>query len=109
MMMALVLVGDDELPERPPEPTKSYEQAPRQRVGPLCLEAIDYCRNVLFQRWVAQEVGDTASEALAKAYILYTCCIESRKELDTSPEAKLAFVNLVRIPFIHWQQGLQGE
>lgn len=94
----------------PPQPTKASDpmpQAPRPRNGPFCIEAIDMCRNPMFQRFVNQQEGVDASEAGAKDFILHTCEIESRKELDTNEEAKLAFVSLVRVPFMQWMRELQ--
>lgn len=95
----------------PPEGTKaSPGTEPKARNGPLCIEAIDYCRNVMFQRWVSQTEQVEATEANAKEFILATCGVDTRKKLDTDEEAKLAFINLVRVAFLHWQQELRdGE
>lgn len=94
----------------PPEGTKASDPVPKARNGPLCIEAIDYCRNTLFQRWVQQEHGMDADEANAKDFILHTCEVDTRKALDTDPDAGAAFINLVRVPFIHWQQEMRdGE
>lgn len=95
----------------PPEPTKaSPGTKPKGPNGPLCIEAIDLCRMPNFQRWVAQQIGDEASDANAKEYIIQVCGLKkSRKEIDQSEEAKLAFINFVRVPFLHWEQDLRDE
>lgn len=99
-----------------PEGTKlsddaAQRQTGRVKTGPYCIEAIDLCRTPLFQRWVAfREGGGTeVSEAIAKEFILAECGIDSRKALDTDEEAKLAFVGLVRVPFMHWRRNLGGD
>lgn len=82
-----------------PAPTKS-------KVGSYCIEAIDLCRTPLFQQWVSfREGGGTeVSEAIAKEFILAECGIDSRKALDTDEEAKLLFINNIRVPFMYWKR-----
>lgn len=108
----------------PPEGTKASPGTERKHrfPGPLCIEAAGYCRNEQFQHWVIMEGYDEdrlktdpvihalSDEELAKQFILDTCGVSSRKELDTVPEAGLSFVNLIRIPFIHWERARrEGE
>lgn len=96
----------------PPEPTKASDPTPVRKggyTGPYCREAIDYCRNVMFQRYVSQAIECDATEAAAREFILSACEVSSRKDIDTSPEAQALFVQLVRVPFMHWRQDLAGE
>lgn len=104
VMMALVLIGDDEQPLPPPEPTK-HHVAPARRagrtVGPYCMEAIELCRNERFRAWASSECGITIdSEDRAKQFICDACGIASRTELDVDEEAKEAFIREIRVPFM---------
>ena len=104
-MLACVEIGDDEKPVPPPEPTKLADPQPKHKVGPYCMEAIELCRNEWFKRWVGIEYGGVPmTEQHTKQIIYDLCAITSRKELDTNPEAQLAFVNLIRLPFMQWMR-----
>lgn len=97
-MAVLVEIGDDEMPVQP-APKKDQR-------GPLCREACDYCAMPDFQRW-AHEAADfqgEPSEESAKDAILGWIGIESRRELDESPQAGRLFVERVRLPFMKWQR-----
>jgi hypothetical protein len=95
-MAVLVEIGDDE---------QAVQPAPRKDTrGPLCKEACDYCALPDFQRWaVIPTRGGVACEDHAKRFILETCGVTSRKELDTDKRAGELFVRLVRIPFFAWK------
>lgn len=108
-MAVLVEIGDDEQPVEQPEPK-------RAAVGPLCMLAVQWCKSPLFMSWIRQ-VYDRAmggngtgfgdikpehvggAEGYARHAILVLCGIESRKELDTDPEAAERFHRLIRGPF----------
>lgn len=116
VMLAIVEIGEQEEPVPPPAPVKSAE--PRKRTGPMCLEAVSYCESAAFQHWVAEQMDEGqlkgaylnySGEALAKVFILDECGVISRKELDTHEEAKLAFINLIRMPFMRWMREQQGD
>jgi hypothetical protein len=77
-------------------------------IGDNGLLAVRWCKDAEFQRWIADQWGDSrpASEADAKAHILHMCGLvekhgqaASRKHLDTDPEAAAAFHEHIRIPF----------
>lgn len=90
-MAVLVQIGDDEQPV----------QAPRKDTrGPLCKEACDYVESADFKKWVESCGGEFGP----LTFILRTCDIESRKELDENPIKGTAFKQLIRIPFFVWQR-----
>lgn len=82
----------------------------------LCIMACVFCRDPAFQHWAAslynaeQEFmyGSAANklkpEAAAKAFILTTCQISSRNELDTNPEAAQRFHDHIRKPYLTWRE-----
>lgn len=112
-MAALVQVGDDEQPV-PPETGNSVSAKPREPLGDLCWRAVQWCRDpefavfihgVFYKLWptglpgtpVVKE-GDSA-EPFCKFAVQQICGIESRKELDTNPEARRLFNEHIRGPF----------
>lgn len=95
----LVEIGDDEMPVQP-RPRKDTR-------GPLCREACDYCRLPEFWAWVTESCegyGPVNCEDAARQWVLDTCQITTRKELDTDSEAAADFLKFVRVPFIRWQR-----
>jgi hypothetical protein len=94
----LVEIGDDEKPV----PSMFSD-----RRGPYCREACDLCRNLFFTSWVAEVAGlpaGSVSERDAREWILATCGVTSRKDLDSNPEAAELFISQVRVPFMKWQR-----
>ncbi len=85
----LVEIADDETPAQPVEP-----QPKKERLGPLCMEAIDMCCKPDFWKF-----ADVMTEAEAKAHILEVCAVVTRKQLDEIPAAADRFIKQVRIPF----------
>ena len=60
------------------------------RVGDLCVVACSFSADALFCRWVEQTFPSArtcSGSRHAKEFILTTCGIQSRKELDTSSAA----------------------
>jgi hypothetical protein len=74
-------------------------------VGPLCKLAVQFCADPMFIRWTAKSLDDAfgACEETAKQFVLETCNIESRKELDTNVQAGAAFHKHIRLPFMAWR------
>lgn len=95
-MAVLVEIGDDEQPVQP-MPTK---------VGPLCREAVEYCKDAEFQRWALEraDLVGTPNEMLARDVILGFCAVESRKDLDTVATAGEKFRALIRAPYMRWRR-----
>jgi hypothetical protein len=93
--LAALKVGFQAVSDAPKEPPA--------KIGPLCREAVELCKLPEFQRWIAED--DAAeNEADAKAWILKTCGVGSRKDLDTISGAGSAFIDGVRIPFMRFQR-----
>jgi hypothetical protein len=102
-MAVLVQIGDDEQPVEPAakEPVK---------LGPLCREAVGLCQMPEFQEWLwSVQGGVPQNEALARGHILFTCGVESRKELDSDARAADAFVRLIRIPFMKHMKHMKAR
>ena len=90
-MVAFARVGDDgepveQEPEKPKRPGRPFaDMPPSQQAGMLC-------NDEGFQRWASR---DNPCPDIARALILGTCCIKSRKELDSSGEASFAWDNML--------------
>ena len=72
----------------------------------LCIMACVFCRDAQFLAWLTHINGHgfKFSEAGAKAFILGTCKIASRNELDTNLEAAELFHEYIRKPFLEWKE-----
>lgn len=90
LAVAALVVGHAAVPGPAPKPVK---EDPR---GPLCMEAISLCNNDDFQAFVARNKMWKREPDAAKGYILTTCAISSRKDLDHDPAAGLAFQAMKR-------------
>ncbi len=80
-MAVLVQIGDD---ERPVEPEKRIDHS-------WYRQASIWCQDKEFQGWIAHRLNcqpDAINESDARAYVLAKCEIDSRKELDSSEEAR---------------------
>jgi hypothetical protein len=82
----------------------SHPQEPKERPGQLCVMACTFCADPMFWKWISTETtsDEVLDEAGAKEFILYVCCIDSRKELDQSASAARAFHEQIRKPFMAW-------
>lgn len=75
----------------------------------LCIMACAFCRDELFQDWVAERIGAaTASESTSKNFILAMAGVDSRNDLDRDPAAAQRFHELVRKPFLAWKEHQQA-
>lgn len=93
-MAVLVQIGDDEQPVQPPV-----------KVGPLCIEASDLCKLPEFRRFLRESgFPEVRGVESARCWILDTCVIDSRKELDSDAQAAGQFKTWIRIPFMKWQR-----
>jgi hypothetical protein len=68
------------------------------RPRPLCWLAIAFCQQPEFLAFCRAR-----DESEAKAFILRTCDVASRKELDTNPDAAARFHAYVRKPYAYGQ------
>lgn len=70
-------------------------QLPKPKTGALCLLAVQWCKNPQFQIW-----ADVQDEESAKQFILATCGIDSRKDLDIGVIAAGLFDYEIRKPYM---------
>ena len=111
-MAVLVQIGDDEQPVVDPAKSSTgavSQQGPNAqrtgsstRVGDLCWRAVQWCKEPEFWAFLTFDPvikGMVSDEAGAKHYVQTVCGIESRKELDTNPEAARKFNQLIRGPY----------
>lgn len=97
-MVAMVEIGDDELPVQPPaEPA-------RPAGGPVAKIAGQLCADPDFLRFL-QSRGSRAANAYDAAEVVRRKCgVESRAELDHNAQAARTFHDIFRRPFIAWQE-----
>lgn len=77
----------------------------------LCIMACVFCREPLFHRWMHTQPAGLAeiatracsADIAAKTFILQTCGITSRNDLDRNPAAADRFHELIRKPFLEWK------
>ena len=89
-MIAFARIGDDEEPvppqQKPTRPRKPFHTLPRsQQAGILCSD-------LTFYRWAADQIGNKSGLAMnsikdARQFILNSCNVNSRRELDVSDDA----------------------
>jgi len=92
LAMVVKLVDESDLPE----PERAPEQK-REKIGPLCRSAVELCKNADFQAFCADTyVEGEPTESLAKAAIMETCEVKSRKELDEKEYSASAFAVVMK-------------
>lgn len=84
---------------------------PKSELGPLCLEALNLCLNPAFLAYIGHD-GDRGfywkpTNEAAKDFLLTTCGVKSRKELDTNEAAATAF-RAMRAQFMRWVREKDG-
>lgn len=73
----------------------------------LCIIACVFCRAPQFWQWADfNSPAVIASADAAKDFILTTCQVKSRVDLDTNEAAGQRFHDLVRAPFLAWKESL---
>ncbi len=118
-MAVLVQIGDDEQPVtgNPATANTGKSHIQREPLGDLCWRAVQWCKDPVFYSFIApvydralggQGLGtgdiyvgrDVATrEDFCRHAILVLCEIQTRKELDTNPEAARKFNELIRAPY----------
>lgn len=100
-MLAIVEIGDDELPAQQPTKTEGPPQPEKPKGGPLAKLAGMWCNDPKFWEWAAQSCGaEVSCEQHAADVIRAWCEIDSRAELDSSPAAGALFQRFVRGPYM---------
>lgn len=98
LAMVLVEINDDE--------TLGSPQPEKDKPGPLCLLAIQWCRDEVFQRWICRPSHinpfPEVSAGAARQKIITVCGVESRRELDTNDRAAMRFQELIRLPYMSY-------
>jgi hypothetical protein len=115
-MVALVLIGDDEQPV-PANPLISKQNANsrlgekvekshlnREPLGDLCWRAVQWCKEPEFCAWINSVTHNgvfwhVQTHEDAREFVCEMCDVQSRKELDTNPEAASKFNKLIRGPY----------
>ena len=105
-MAALVLIGDDEQPAIANpliQKESANSRSAREPLGDLCWRAVQWCKEPEFWDFLKQAVcnpgSEISNETDARYVVQAVCCVESRKELDTNPEAARKFNQLIRGPY----------
>lgn len=70
----------------------------------LCIMACIFCREPLFHRWLQSIQPGDVSEDIAKQFIVISCQVKSRNDLDRDPAAAERFHNLIRKPYLAWKE-----
>lgn len=102
---------DEEPPITPEEVAKAFDarviHSQPRTVGPLCLLAVRWCKDPLFQEWLSsayakkwEPLRELPPEEWAKRIVLDLCKIPSRTELDENGDAARDFDELIRKPFM---------
>jgi hypothetical protein len=107
-MAVLVQIGDDEQPVSANpliQKESANSRSAREPLGDLCWRAVQWCKEPEFWAWVSTQMWPKdpsqwpVDEEEAKKYVLRTCNVKSRKQLDSSSEARLLFNQLIRGPY----------
>jgi hypothetical protein len=103
-MAALVEIGDDEKPVQEP---------PKEPIGDACRRAVMWCKEPQF--WLFLNITHpapdhvVATENEAAEAVKALCCVDSRRELDTNPEANKAWHRSIREPYRIYLENLTKE
>lgn len=107
-MAVLVQIGDDEQPV-PANPliSKNSVRKPettREPLGDLCWRAVQWCKEPDFWLWINNVthggvLWHVRSEDEAREFVCEICEVNSRKELDTNPDATRKFHQFIRGPY----------
>lgn len=106
-MAVLVQIGDDERPVtgNPVSETKpGNSRYDREPLGDLCWRAVQWCKEPEFLAWINSVTHNgvfwhAQTHEDAREFVCEMCDVQSRKELDTNPEAARKFNQLIRGPY----------
>jgi hypothetical protein len=102
MPVALAPLNPKAMNAAPAEPEK-------EKPGPLCMLCVKWCEDENFIKWFQDKYPHADRFQVADKYTIrqYLCkllSIQSRRELDTNPEAANRFQTLIRLPYMKYQQ-----
>jgi hypothetical protein len=84
--------------------TTSKTEEAKEKPGPLCVLACQFCDDPIFWTWINTKTHYSApDEFYAKEFIISECHIGSRKDLDTDERAASIFHSKIRKPFMAWR------
>jgi hypothetical protein len=105
MPVALAPLNPAALSPAPVEPPKPESE--RLKPGPLCMLAVQWCKDRKFQLWLSDRWGDYPGGTDEQNTAIRLKCvleIQSRRELDTNEQAANRFQTLIRLPYMKYQQ-----
>ncbi len=89
---------------------ETRKEEPKEKAGPLCILACNFCQDRKFWQWLDYELSHACVNELdAKRILCEICAIESRKDLDKNSAAAATFHDVIRKPFIEWRDGKAGR
>lgn len=90
--------------------TANSPEPEKEKPGPLCMLAVNWCRDADFQDWLFEklaisgwQMSPVTSEETTKNNLCLLLGIQSRREIDTNPEAAMRFQTLIRLPYMKYQ------
>lgn len=104
-VMLLVELDDDETAINQ-DKAERLHQAEEKKGGALSKNAAMLCKDLEFLSYLANRFPNkTWNELSAKGFVLQTCQISSRRELDHNRGAAQRYKSFVQAPFIQWKVG----
>lgn len=77
-------------------------QPAHRKQGPLEMLAIRWGRTESFREWMETGVQEPVDENYVRDYILKSCGVGHRRDLDTSPAAAQKFHKIFREPYMEY-------
>jgi hypothetical protein len=76
------------------------ELEPKTAIGPLCMLSVKWCKEPEFWKWLETDPENAAhSEKGAAMCVTAICGVDSRKDIDTNPQAAKIFHRQIRGPY----------
>jgi hypothetical protein len=101
----ITTVDESDTQREPHETVALLKGEPVLKGGPLSKAAAMLTQNPVFQDWVMERLETFSVDKLvADQYIKDTCLVVSKREFDNNEKAASRFHNLIRKPFVEWQE-----
>ena len=106
----IAALKDGSFLEQPVEPVA--EPKPREQLGDACYRTVLWCTQPSFWYFLNYEFSLTSDEKITKPieaakFIRDYCNVESRKELDTNPEANKTWHREIRQPYADYLKRIE--